>query len=833
MAEDKGGYGTAFFQMLFRRKIPVIAGFVLAAAILSYVASGIRLREDVMDLVPSGDAVVKKYKTVLANFNRLEYMIIDVGPENGSGHPSRDELIKAADTMVSKMSASNHFREIQYRWDVDDVTAALDSLRERRASLFTEEDRAELEGKLAKESIRQTFEGWKKLLAESPAPFIAQAFYRDPLAMDAILMKKLEKFKSMGGQVRMAEGRVFSGDMEHILILAQPARPGTDSVYAKELVDFTDAAAKEAEAVSPGRLHIAYLGSHRFALDNADMIKGDIVKTLSISSIAIILMTLMVYRRPVVMAVLTLLPAFFGGIFASGMVILISPGVSAISFGCGAMLIGLVVDFGIYVLFHADQIPPEKADRGAIVRITDRVSRPMIFNAATTLLAFMTLQLSVLPGYRQLGLFAALGIIGAFSLALLVLPLLIPKPAPAQKGGPVLNLKTIFPPFFKLAATRQNILLIIVAAISFVALFGVTRLKIEGDVQKLNGAMPGTKRDWDIVMKSFGAALDDSSAVVLGKDMDDALEKNEILFAKTAVLQKEGRITGNNSIALLFPGKATQEANRRRWADFWSPERLVKLRQDVEGVCAELRIQPRVVMPALDAFPGSMPPLTLEAFNAGFLKMIAANQISVKPDGVMILTNLKMADDSDTPAVIAILEKTVPSAMVTNGKSFVKHIVTIIQAEMARLGGIILLFVTIAVWFYAKKSGPKLVKLMVPLFVCLFWTFGMMGLLGINIDIMNSIIVIFLIFGVVSDYAVFLLEACERVDIEGGAYLANMSGAITLSALSTIFGLGSLAFARHPALHSIGITSLLGVTFGLVAVFLIIPLGGNAERHNS
>ncbi len=830
MAGDTGGRGLAFFKTLFRHKMPVIAGFIVAAVILAYVASGIRLREDVMDLVPSGDAVVKKYKTVLANFNRLEYMIIDVGPENADGHPSRDELIQAADVVVAKMAASAHFKEIQYRWDVDDVAAALDSLRERRASLFTEDDRAELEQKLTRESIKQTFEGWKKLLTESPAPFIAQAFYRDPLAMDAVLMKKLEKFKSMGGQVRMAEGRVFSGDMAHILILAQPARPGTDSAYAKELVDLMDAAAREAEAVSPGRLHIAYLGSHRFALNNADMIKGDIAKTLTISSIAIILFALMAFRRPVIMAVLTMLPALFGGIFASGLVILFHPEISAISFGCGAMLIGLVVDFGIYVLFHADQIPPHEADEAAIVRVTNKISGAMMFNAATTLLAFMMLLLSVLPGYRQLGLFAALGLIGAFAFAILVIPLLIPKPAPAKKGGPLLNFTAVYPPFFKWAEARKKFLLVAVIAISCITAFGFTRLKIEGDVQKLNAAMPDTKRDWDIVLRSFGAALDDSSAVVAGKNLDDALQKNERLYAKVADMQKEGRITGNNSIALLFPGAATQEENRRRWAGFWTEERLAKLRRDVEAVCAEVRIQPRAVLPALDGLPGPMLPLTLDAFNAGFLKMIAANQIAIKPDGVMVMTNLKMADENNIAAIAGTLEKTVPGAMVTNGKSFVKHIVSVIQAEMARLGGIILLFVTIAIWFYEKKSGVKLFKQMFPLFVCLFWTFGTMGLLGINIDIMNSIIVIFLIFGVVSDYGVFLMEACERGEAESGGYLANMSGAITLSALSTIFGLGSLAFAKHPALYSIGITSLLGVTFGLVAVFLIIPLGTKAGR---
>jgi biotin transporter BioY len=36
--------------------------------------------------------------------------------------------------------------------------------------------------------------------------------------------------------------------------------------------------------------------------------------------------------------------------------------------------------------------------------------------------------------------------------------------------------------------------------------------------------------------------------------------------------------------------------------------------------------------------------------------------------------------------------------------------------------------------------------------------------------------------------------------------------------------MGALIFAGHPALHSIGVTALLGIGSGFVSVFVIIPL---------
>src|SRR3990172_9807628 len=209
-------YRTRFFSSLFRHKVLVLACFLVAFGLFIFFAAGMNLKEDIMDLLPSHDPVVKRYKAVLTSFHSFDYMLIDVGPENDGRVPSIDELVRAADTLVEKMSASNYFSDIQYRLVADDMMSSFGVLKRHRASLFTEEDERELEERLRRESLRETFRGWKRLLTESPAPFLAESFYNDPLALDTILLKKLNDLKSMGGEVKMDEGRVFSKDMMHI-----------------------------------------------------------------------------------------------------------------------------------------------------------------------------------------------------------------------------------------------------------------------------------------------------------------------------------------------------------------------------------------------------------------------------------------------------------------------------------------------------------------------------------------------------------------------------------------------------------------------------------------
>jgi len=54
--------------------------------------------------------------------------------------------------------------------------------------------------------------------------------------------------------------------------------------------------------------------------------------------------------------------------------------------------------------------------------------------------------------------------------------------------------------------------------------------------------------------------------------------------------------------------------------------------------------------------------------------------------------------------------------------------------------------------------------------------------------------------------------------------------AVLVSGLTTLAGFGALALASHPAMHSIGVTVLLGIGSALPAALLVVPALAGSRR---
>jgi SAM-dependent methyltransferase len=112
---------------------------------------------------------------------------------------------------------------------------------------------------------------------------------------------------------------------------------------------------------------------------------------------------------------------------------------------------------------------------------------------------------------------------------------------------------------------------------------------------------------------------------------------------------------------------------------------------------------------------------------------------------------------------------------------------------------------------------------MMPLAFGLLWTFGAMGWLGLPVDLMNSIFVVF-ILGIGEDYSVFFVS-CRLDEWRGRPSQLNAtSAAVLISALTTLFGFAVLVLARHPVLFSLGTTVLLGLVFAILATLVLTLL---------
>jgi SAM-dependent methyltransferase len=105
----------------------------------------------------------------------------------------------------------------------------------------------------------------------------------------------------------------------------------------------------------------------------------------------------------------------------------------------------------------------------------------------------------------------------------------------------------------------------------------------------------------------------------------------------------------------------------------------------------------------------------------------------------------------------------------------------------------------------------------------IFWTLGTLGLCGLPIDVANFVFVIFVV-GVGGDYSLFLVLS-ELEPLRGHPErTAATGGAVTICALTALLGTGVLVLAHHPALFSVGLTALLGISFSLLATLFLVPL---------
>ncbi len=113
------------------------------------------------------------------------------------------------------------------------------------------------------------------------------------------------------------------------------------------------------------------------------------------------------------------------------------------------------------------------------------------------------------------------------------------------------------------------------------------------------------------------------------------------------------------------------------------------------------------------------------------------------------------------------------------------------------------------------KSFWLAVIAFVPMVLSWVWIFSFMQLFDIQFNIVNVILATF-IFGQGDDYTIFVVEGLVYEDRTGKPILPQYRQSILLSALIMLIGIGILAFAVHPAMHSLGVVTLIGMTVVLM-----------------
>lgn len=110
-----------------------------------------------------------------------------------------------------------------------------------------------------------------------------------------------------------------------------------------------------------------------------------------------------------------------------------------------------------------------------------------------------------------------------------------------------------------------------------------------------------------------------------------------------------------------------------------------------------------------------------------------------------------------------------------------------------------------------------------PMVVSWVLIYALMLLFGLQFNMVNVILATF-IFGQGDDYTIFVLEGHLYERRTGQKMLPQYTQSIVLSALIMLLAIGVLVFAQHPAMHSLGAVTLVGMSCVVLCAIVVPPL---------
>jgi predicted exporter/SAM-dependent methyltransferase len=794
-------YARGYLWLAARR------GWVLATVAVLTVAAGVitmrlDLEEDILGMLPQRDPVVDEFQYALKKFRQIDRVYLDVGIAGDDPVT----LGRAADELYAGLATNPALARILYRFETQDDRKLMNFVTGALPDLFTEADARALEEKLAPAKIREYLMVMRRKLAGPEGLVLKDVVAADPVGMSGLMAAKLLPLQGGFGGARIEDGRIVSEDGRHVLLMAEPRFPSSNSREGRRLVADLLRITAAVEQHHPG-VHVAMTGGHRMAVDNATLIERDAMRCTVLGMTAMLVLCFTAYRRRW-LAVVTFLPSVFGMLMAGAVLALWLPHLSSIAVGFASIAVGITVDYAIYVVYHLDNAAG--LDRRGVGEHVGRLVLPITAGALTTIAAFVVMASSPMRGYQQMGILGAVGVLFSAAFALAVLPLLVPIPRKA--GQPPLWMTRLLEKFFAWRTRRMPWLLALVVVLTVAGALGLRRLRFEGDIARLNGITDATRRDEEAIRRTWGDALGMTLVVARGATLEEALAQNDRVADR---LSMEPGVTAVYSVAAVCPSQATQAANRQRWRVFWTESRRAALRETLTGVGKELGFRADAFHRFWEGVETEPVWVTPDTFLGTPLEQSLRERVLVAPGDVAVSTMVKLADRSQANRLRAGLG----GAIVLDKQAFSTHVAALAKDGLGRFA----LWTTVlvaAILYFLLGAIELVVVTLLPLAFGLLWTLGAMGWMGLPIDTMNCIFVIFII-GVGEDYSVFLVTS--KLDEWRGRphRLAATGASVFISLLTTICGFAVLAFARHPVLFSLGTTVLLGMTCAFAAILIL------------
>lgn len=694
-------------------------------------------------------------------------------------------------------------------------TMLMDFVYENVPYFLTDEDYARMDSCLScPDFIPRRLQEVQEMLMLPTGGLVSDNMLRDPLGMYLPVLGDLQG-SALESDFSLHDGYIFTTDMSRALVLLSSPFGHSETAQNTTYLNMLQSAIDAVNARFP-TVEARMLGGPQIAVGNADRIRQDSILAVSLSLLLVFSLLGYAFRslRNIALVGMSVL---WGGLFALGCMSLFRESVSVIVLGISSIIIGIAINYPLHVIAHT-------AHRKDVRRAMRELASPLLIGNITTVGAFMALLPLQSTALRDLGLFASLLLVGTIVFVLLFLPHLLgvmTVEREEQENGLLDRLARLRPERNRFVVPAVVLLTPVFAWFSRYAVF-------DANIANLNYMTHEQRQD----MAFFSSLMSgDTSSLATGREetvyvrtmyvpmtgssLSEALEKSHALWPQLDSMAGLGNFTVSPAFVRFMPPPSEQ----KRRLDMWHT--LVEKHK--ESLTVGLR--QHLSEAGFDA-----------EFFAPFFSSLGERHEVREPDFFQPLGTSLFANHFSTDSIagrhtvvhhIMVPESRVEQVrqalpMAFDSTSMNRSLADSLAENFNYIGWICSLIVFLFLWASFRSLRIALLCFL-PMAVSWVWILGIMGMFGIEFNLINIILATF-IFGQGDDYTIFMVEGCLWERRHGRPMLHSYKRGIILSALIMLASIGTLIFARHPALHSLAQVTIIGMASVVLMAWLIPPL---------
>ena len=803
---------TQFFIGLYdyfeRHKILFYLSLISCVLLMGFFALQVRFEENITQFFPDTKDSQNTIK-VFDNLKIKDKIIIMLSSADTCHQVEPDSLIEAAGQLqqtLTEKAGGTLIKGIFAQVDQSLIGGATDFVYEHLPLFLTDTDYQRFDSLLTEKGIQAIMQkNYTNLL--SPAGIALRSYIlRDPLGLGSEALKHLQDFQ-LEANYEIYDEHIFSKDGSTLLMFITPVFSTGSTGKNDELIKILEEELQHVQGESP-TIRAEYFGGPSVGVYNARQIKKDTILTSSLALLIIIVFISLVFKRKRSIP-LIITPVLFGGLFALFLIFFIKGSISAIAVGAGSAVMGIALSYSIHMLAHQNHV-------STVQQLIKEIAYPLTVGSFTTIGAFMGLIFTSSDLLRDFGLFASLALVGTTLFCLIYLPHFLKGQADVKQGRVLRIIEKINAYSYE----KNKWLVGGILLITIICLFTSQKVGFNNDMMSLNYEPQHLKQSEEKLMQLFDNGEKTVLFVSVGKDMNQATETYAMTNQKLSALKDQGLIKDYASASQFLISPQEQQLRLKKWKDYWTDEKQQQIREQLETAAAEYRFRPGSFDPFyqwLNQPFGEYHYTAQEDDLSGKL----LNEWQTSADSITMLISQIRISDQNKETVYQNFSKT-QDVVIFDRSYFANKWVSAINDDFYLILYISSFLIFFALWFSYGRIELTLMSFL-PMLVSWVIILGLMGILGIEFNIINIILSTF-IFGIGDDFSIFIMDGLQNKYRTGQKVLNSHKTAIFFSAFTTVVGMGALVFAKHPALQSISLISILGMIAVVLVAYTIQPL---------